>query len=64
MRPLVISGVAKIPFLLVLFGILGDRAAFGLIGLFVGPVILAILRALWREWATVNAGRLDPPPAP
>ena len=24
---------------------------FGLIGLFVGPVILAILLALWREWA-------------
>ena len=58
-RPLVISGVAKIPFLLVLFGVLGGLAAFGLIGLFVGPVILAILLALWREWATVNAGRLD-----
>ena len=60
-RPLVISGVARIPFLLVLFGVLGGLAAFGLIGLFVGPVILAILLALWREWATVNAGRLDPP---
>ena len=60
-RPLVISGVAKIPFLLVLFGVLGGLAAFGLIGLFVGPVTLAILLALWREWATANAGRLDPP---
>ncbi len=54
-RPLVISGVAKIPFLLVLFGVLGGLAAFGLIGLFVGPVILAILLALWREWAAYNA---------
>ena len=54
-RPLVISGVAKIPFLLVLFGVLGGLAAFGLIGLFVGPVILAILLALWREWAANNA---------
>ena len=54
-RPLVISGVAKIPFLLVLFGVLGGLAAFGLIGLFVGPVILAILLALWREWAAGNA---------
>ena len=60
-RPLVISGVARIPFLLVLFGVLGGLAAFGLIGLFVGPVILAILLALWREWSTANAGRLDPP---
>ena len=27
----------------------------GLIGLFVGPVILAILLALWREWDSLNA---------
>ncbi len=53
-RPLVISGVAKIPFLLVLFGVLGGLAAFGLIGLFVGPVILSILLALWREWTAYN----------
>ncbi len=56
-RPLIISGVAKIPFLLVLYGILGGLAAFGLIGLFVGPVILAILLALWREWTANNAGK-------
>ena len=60
-RPLVISGVARIPFLLVLFGVLGGLAAFGLIGLFVGPVILAVLLALWREWATANSGQLDRP---
>lgn len=58
-RPLVISGVARIPFLLVLFGVLGGLAAFGLIGLFVGPVILAILLALWREWA--GAAEASPP---
>ncbi len=56
-RPWVISGVAKIPFLLVLFGVLGGLAAFGLIGLFVGPVILAVLLALWREWTAENAER-------
>ncbi len=60
-RPLVISGVAKIPFLLVLFGVLGGLAAFGLIGLFVGPVILAILLALWREWSGMNADRPERP---
>jgi len=49
-RPLIISGVAKIPFLIVLCGVLGGLAAFGLIGLFVGPVILAVLLELWREW--------------
>ncbi len=49
-RPLVISQAARIPFLVVMFGVLGGLAAFGLIGLFVGPVILAVLMAVWREW--------------
>lgn len=43
----------------VVYGLL--LAACGLIGLFVGPVILAILLALWREWDSVNA---DPQQAP
>lgn len=60
-RPLVISGVSRIPFLLVLFGVLGGLAAFGLIGLFVGPVILAILLALWREWAAAAEASTLPP---
>jgi predicted PurR-regulated permease PerM len=33
-----------------MFGVLGGLAAFGLVGLFIGPVILAILVAIWREW--------------
>jgi predicted PurR-regulated permease PerM len=49
-RPLVISGATQIPFLLVLFGVIGGLAAFGLIGMFVGPVIVAVLMAVWREW--------------
>jgi len=49
-RPMVISNATRIPFLLVMFGVLGGLAAFGLVGLFVGPVILAVLMAVWREW--------------
>jgi predicted PurR-regulated permease PerM len=49
-RPLVISNVTRIPFLLVMFGVLGGLAAFGMIGLFLGPVILAVMLAVWREW--------------
>jgi predicted PurR-regulated permease PerM len=30
--------------------VLGGLAALGLVGLFVGPVILAVLLAIWREW--------------
>jgi predicted PurR-regulated permease PerM len=57
-RPFLISREADIPFLIVMFGVLGGLAAFGLVGLFVGPVILAVLLAIWREWLHEN-----PPPA-
>lgn len=53
-RPLVISGATKIPFLLIMFGVLGGISSFGLVGLFIGPVILAILLAIWREWLHEN----------
>lgn len=49
-RPFLIAQQARVPFLVVLFGVLGGLAAFGLVGLFVGPVILAVLLAIWREW--------------
>jgi len=49
-RPLVISGPTRIPFLLVFLGVLGGLNAFGLIGLFLGPVLLAVAVAIWREW--------------
>lgn len=51
LRPLLISNTMRVPFLLVMFGALGGLAAFGLIGLFIGPVLLAIAMAIWREWA-------------
>lgn len=49
-RPIVISGATRIPFLLVMFSVLGGVAAFGLLGLFVGPIAVAVLLAVWREW--------------
>ena len=51
LRPVFISSVGEIPFLLVLFGVLGGLLAFGLVGLFVGPIVLAVAWAVWREWA-------------
>jgi len=53
-RPLVISNATQMPFLLVAFGVLGGVLAFGLVGLFVGPVLLAVSLALWREWLEEN----------
>lgn len=49
-RPIILAGAANIPFILALFGVLGGLAAFGLVGLFLGPVILAVALAVWREW--------------
>jgi predicted PurR-regulated permease PerM len=51
LRPLLISNVAHVPLLLVMFGAIGGVAAFGLVGLFVGPVLLGVAMAVWREWA-------------
>jgi P-type Ca2+ transporter type 2C len=49
-RPLVISGASQVPFLIVLFGVLGGLSAFGAVGLFLGPVILAVLLSVWQVW--------------
>jgi len=56
-RPLVISAATQIPFLLVAFGVLGGLMSYGFIGLFIGPVILAIALAAWREWVTSVDGQ-------
>lgn len=42
LRPLLISGPSRIPFMLVFFGVIGGLASLGLLGMFVGPVLLAI----------------------
>jgi predicted PurR-regulated permease PerM len=49
-RPMVISSSTRIPFILVMFGVLGGLVSFGFIGLVLGPVILAMALAVWREW--------------
>ncbi len=70
-RPLVISGATRLPYLQVFFAFLGGLATFGLIGLFIGPAVLAIWMVLWNEWAAAGAPpstesppvSLDAPPA-
>jgi predicted PurR-regulated permease PerM len=51
-RPLIISAGSDLPFVLVLLGVLGGVVAFGFIGVFLGPVLLALGYALLNEWAT------------
>ncbi len=49
LRPLIISGRAQIPFLMVFFGVIGGLATFGVLGLFLGPVLLSVAYALLQE---------------
>ena len=49
-RPILIGGATRLPFIWVLLGILGGVETFGLLGLFLGPAVMAALVLLWREW--------------
>ncbi|RAI54127.1 AI-2E family transporter [Roseicella frigidaeris] len=49
-RPALIGGATRLPFLLVLLGILGGVESWGLLGLFLGPALMAALALLWQEW--------------
>ena len=57
-RPIVISGATKIPFIIIFIGVLGGLTAFGFVGLFIGPVVLAIGLAVWREWISQHKNEL------
>jgi predicted PurR-regulated permease PerM len=50
-RPALIGGSTRLPFIWVLLGILGGVESFGLLGLFIGPALIAVLVSLWREIA-------------
>ena len=63
-RPVLIGGAARLPFLLVLLGILGGLETMGFLGLFVGPAIMAALVALWREWTEPRRGAEPAGPMP
>ena len=53
LKPYLISRGSSLPFVLVLLGVLGGVIAFGFIGLFLGPVLLAVGLNLARKFATL-----------
>ena len=63
-RPILIGGAARLPFLWVLLGILGGLETFGVLGLFLGPAIMAALVSIWREWTEAPAAETAPAPPP
>jgi predicted PurR-regulated permease PerM len=52
MRPWLIKKGADLPFLLIFVGVVGGLIAFGLIGIFVGPVVLAVTYTLFDAWTS------------
>lgn len=61
-RPALIGGATRLPFVWVLLGILGGIETFGLLGLFLGPAVMAALILLWREWVGDATSVPIPPP--
>jgi len=50
LRPRLVGGPIKLPFLPTFFGLVGGVKTMGFLGLFLGPVLMALLVAIWREW--------------
>jgi predicted PurR-regulated permease PerM len=55
-RPALIKKGADLPFLLIFAGVVGGLVAFGLIGIFVGPVVLAVAFTLLDDWIAEEPG--------
>ena len=53
-KPMIISKGSAMPFVLVMLGVLGGALAFGLLGVFIGPTLLAVSYTLMRSWAAVE----------
>jgi predicted PurR-regulated permease PerM len=49
-RPALIGGAVKLPFIWTLLGIFAGMETLGLLGLFLGPTLMAVLMSIWRDW--------------
>jgi predicted PurR-regulated permease PerM len=55
-RPALIGGAVKLPFIWTLLGIFGGLENFGFLGLFLGPTLMAVLMSIWRDWTLGTTG--------
>jgi predicted PurR-regulated permease PerM len=58
-RPILIKRGADLPLLLIFTGVIGGLIAFGIIGLFIGPVVLAVAYTLLVEWVSQDEASAD-----
>lgn len=63
-RPMIVSRGASLSFLPVFLGMIGGAFAYGFVGLFIGPTLLAVSFRLWQHWAGEPTPSTPPPPAP
>ena len=49
-KPILISRTSNLPYILGLFGVMGGVLAFGFVGIFIGPILLAVAYSLIKEW--------------
>jgi len=63
LRPMLIKRGADLPLLLIFAGVIGGLIAFGVIGLFIGPVVLAVAYTLLVDWILEKEGALHSEPA-
>ena len=54
LKPWLISQGSNMPFILIFFGVLGGAAAFGFIGVFLGPTLLAVGFRVVEEWISTS----------
>lgn len=59
LRPMLIKRGADLPLLLIFAGVIGGMLSFGLIGIFVGPVVLAVTYTLLEAWVEDVLGKAD-----
>jgi predicted PurR-regulated permease PerM len=63
LRPILIKKGADLPLLLIFVGVVGGLIAFGLIGIFVGPVVLAVAHKLLSAWVDEEIVEIESPGA-
>jgi len=63
LRPILIRRGANLPLMLIFAGVIGGLVAFGIVGIFVGPVILAVAYTLVDDWVSQEAPGGQSPPA-
>jgi predicted PurR-regulated permease PerM len=55
LKPMLIGKSSKVPYILIMVGVLGGAIMFGLLGVFIGPTLLAVAHAVLRDWVRTEA---------